>query len=824
MQDLRVALRSLRQHPIFAAVGIVTLGLGIGATTAMLAVVNATLYRPLPFAEPDRLMIVNLLAPDREAGPEGQLRPTVWSYPKYETFLAAQRVFDRTALYAARQWSLTGTGRPERLQGEIITADYLRVLGVRPSIGRDLPELPGGEATAQPIALLAHSLWVRRFNQDPAAVGRTIAVDRHAFTIGGILPPGFTGLTGVAEIWLPLGVMEPEMLTERWSHSYTLVGRLAPGTTDEQAASAAEVLGAVVDRAHVTGGGQVWSANAERLDEARIDPSIRNSVVVLTGAVTFVLLIACVNLASLLIARATARQHEFATRLAIGAGRWRVVRLQIVESLVLSVAGGVVGLLVAAWGVGLFRGLARLLADGVFQTRHTGLTLVGFGMISLDRTALATAFALAVVGGVAVGLLPALGLSRISVGEVLRQGGAGAGRSSRRTAAWTSLLVAAEIALSVVLLAGAGLMLRSLAQLRGVSVGFDASSVVAFRVSLPAEQYDRQKGRIFFEELLARIGSVPGVASVGQNQCAPLSSWCNATTIRFPDRPPVAPGSEPGVGVHYVSPGYFATLRIPLLKGRLFTDNDGAAAPKVILVNLEAARRFWPGEDPVGKRAGLGQFGFEKGATVVGVVGDVRYGTIDEPPGPDVYLPVAQLGRTGAYVFVRSHVGFGSLLSSIRHELQALDPDVPLIEPRTLEERTGLALMRAVVGAGVLGAFAAVALGLAAIGVFGTMSWQVERRRKEIGIRVACGADAARIVRLVLASGAEVTAGGLACGLAGAFAITRVLRSQLYEVTPSDPTTFVLAAVLLVVVALFACYLPARRASRDDPVIALRSE
>jgi putative ABC transport system permease protein len=830
LSDLRHAARGLRRRPGLALTGLLTLAIGIGATTAMFSVVHATLLRPLPYDEPDRLMLVHLTAPGRVAppgaarGPDGRI-PVVWSYPKYQTFCAIQRVYSPTSLYRAGEWNLTDTNDPERLRGELVTADYLRVLGIAPVAGRDFRGASAEDSpAAPPVALLGYSLWTRRFNRDPNAIGRAIGLNRTKHTIIGVLPPAFRGLSGASEVWVPVGTEGAEALAEPWSHSYSLVARLGPRVSIAQAQGVMPQIGRQVDEAHPApfANEKQWSAAAEPLDEARLDPAIRISILVLFGGVACVLLITCVNLANLLLERSFGRQREIAVRQALGAGRLRLVRMLLAESLVLALGGTAAGLIVARWGIGLFQGLNEQLLSGVFRSRRTGLSTIGFQMIAIDGTTLVFSAGLALATCLAFGLLPAWRASRPSLIDELKESRtAGGGRRARAAGA---LLVVSEIALSVVLLAGAGLMLRSFSELRAISPGFAADHVLTFRLSLPPEQYGREGAGRFFEQLLARARDLPGVESVGSNNCAPLSSACNGTLIWFRDRPPVPRGAEPPVGVHFVSPGYVETLGVPLLEGRAFTARDRAGQPKVVMVSKEAARRFWPRESPVGKPIAVGQGGFADRAEVVGVVGDVRYGTLDNPPVADVYIPVLQSARTSAIVFVKSRLSTAALVPALRRVVRSLDRDLPMMDVKTMDERSSQAVVRARLVAFVLAGFAAIALALAGIGIFGIMAAAVAARTREIGIRMALGADRGSVLRLVVGRGLTLSFAGLATGIAAAFGLTRILRTLMFQVEPTDPTTFASVTLLLLAVAVAACYLPARRATRIDPLAALRHE
>ena len=832
-QDAKYSLRLLGRSPGFTAIAVATLALGIGANTAMFAAVNAVLLKPLPFKDADRLMLVHMLAPDREAGP-GVFRETVWSYPKYRAFEELQRAFDGTALFAWRDYSLAGGADPERLRGEVVTDRYHAVLGVAPHLGRHFTYDEANQTGVTPVVMISHGLWTRRYGADPAIVGRTIQVNDTAHVVVGVLPPGFKGLSGNAELWTPLAVLEPDQLTQRQSHSYTIVARRRDAVSEGEARAAVQLYGAQV-AAHFDEKEEDLrrTARATSLSASRVDADLRRVAVIVLGAVGFVLLIACVNLTNLLVAKALARRREVAIRTAIGASRGRIVRQFAVESLLLAGFGAVGGIAVAAALLGVAGVLLpdpdvffrTSIAPGVPRiTGAAGLTRIGAGMIGFDATTLLFTCAVTVLTAALVSLLPALHAASLRPSDALKAGGSGAGTRGFRGFGARTALVSAQIGLALVLLTGAGLMVKSAARLHSTGIGVEPDGVLTVRIDLPRATYTPEQGSVFYQQLAERVRALPGVESAGLANCAPVSGGCNGTIIGFVRGAHRYTGKEPGVGIHWATPDYFSTLRVRLLRGRLFTEADRGGQPKVVLVNESAARAFWPDSDPIGKVVTLGQGRFEDGAEVIGVVADVRYRAIERAAEPDVYLPLAQSYQSRMRLFVRSPLAAQAVVASLLHELQALDPNLPVSEVKTMEERLGDAMWRTRVSAWLLSGFAALALLLTAIGIFGVMSQNVAQRTSEIGVRMALGAQRGNVLRLVLGRAGAVTGAGLLLGVGASLLLTRLLAAFLYDVEPTDPATLATVALLLAGVSLGACYLPARRATRIDAVTALRSE
>ncbi len=839
-QDLRYALRWFGRSPGFTVVAVATLAIGIGANTAMFAVVNAVLLKPLPFADADRLMLVHLSMPGRLPGQEGVYQEIVWSYPKYQSFLEVQRGFEETALFAGRTYSLSGDGEAEQVRGEIITDRYLSVLGIEPILGRPFTADEAHRPRAAPVVILGHGLWIRRYGGDASVLGRLVEIGRVPHAIVGVLPRGFRGLNGNAELWTPMAVSEFENMQGRQSHSYQLVARRAAHVSEAAIPAGLRLAGAHVDRENTEGPGEApWGATARSLHDSRLDTDLRRMSFVVLGAVGFVLLIACVNLTNLLAAKAMARRREGAIRVALGAGRARIARQFGVESLLLAGAGSVVGL---AFAVGLLASAEALLPDSnvFFQASFApgsqrisgaaGLTRISAGSIGLDQVTLAFTAGLMLFTTVAVSILPALQAWKSRPAHAMASDGRAASSRGAQGFGSRAALVSVEIALALVLLAGAGLMLKSAMGLYRTNIGADPSHVLTAELELPGARYPPERGAVFQDALLTRVRALPGVESAGWSYCIPVSGRCNGTLIWFPPRPQAGPGRDPLVGITWITSGYLETLRIPIVAGRMFTDRDRAGQPKVALVNETAARTFWPGQSAVGRRIAVGQGGFHDGAEVVGVVADVRYrtleGTTGAAVGPDVYLPLAQSYRSRMHLVVRSQLDTRSLVSAIGRDVRALDPALALvgITIKTMNERIDDAMWRTRVGAWLLSAFAGLAMFLSAIGVFSVMAQTVTQRTREFGLRVALGAQRRDVLGLVLRRAAIVTACGVAIGLVAALGLTRVLTALLNDVTPGDPVTLVVVAVVLGVVSLAAAYIPARRAVRIDPTRALRSE
>lgn len=818
LSDARYAIRGLLRRPGFTAVAILTLAIGIGANTAIYSAVDALLLRSLPFRDPGRLMDIV-----QSTGDQG---PTEWSRPKYLVFRSAQKSYSSLALYASTQTIITGA-EPERVPIEEVTTEYLRTLGVRVALGTDFPpEIDNGPG-ARKVALISDALWQRRFNADPNVVGKTLSLNNAPWEIVGVLPPRFSGLSGRAAALVNLTAREADGLNEAWSLEFSMIGRLKDNVTPEQASAEAQLLGPRIYEAYpmqqgvltTSKGPEKWTAEARPLNTIRVASALKRSLLVLFGAVGLVLLIACVNLANLLVARAAARRQEIAVRLAIGAARTRLVRMLMTESVVLATLGGAAGVAVALFGT---RFLSAINPQETLQVQGLdgGIGAIGFDTIRLDGRALVFTFVVTVLVGVLFGLLPALRASRADLTSDLKEGSAASG-AGRRVGASRRSLVVAEVALALVLLAGSGLMIRSLANLLNVDPGFDSNSVLTLRLSVPAGDIAPDSMPGFYEQLQSAIAAVPGVQQVALADCPPLNNGCNGTIMTFADRPQSSSGNAM-VGVHWVSPSWFPTLRVPLKRGRLFNDTDRLGTPKVVLINEAAARAYFKGEDPIGKKVAVYQGGFHTGAEVIGIVGDVRFGTIDSTARPDVYISYGQARVPRMMIFARTAGDPTRAAPAIRAAIRNFAPRNPLYDIRALHERVATASAQTRFSAVLLGLFATVALSLAVMGIYGVMSFAVAQRTGEIGIRMALGAGKSRVLGLVIRDGVLLAGVGVAIGFIAALGATRVMRSLLFEVRTTDPSTYIGMAVVLAAAALIASWIPARRAAGIDPMVALR--
>ena len=831
--DLSYAVRALMKARMFAVTTIVMLGVGIGANVAMFSLVNAILLKPLPFADPDRLMIVHLLAADQDAA--GVYRPNIWSYPKYKVFNQSQQAFESMTAFGGGNWNLTGTDRPERLSGEFIESNYFDLLGIRPVVGRAfLPEemkAPGSAA----LAMLGYGLWSSRFGADPAVIGHPINLNGIPHTIVGVVPRGFRGLTGSSDVWVPLTTLAAEDLENPFDHSYTVVARRKRDISSSQADAEARVVGTAVDARFHDSQRPPWSATAMPLNDQRIDPIVRRSVLLLLVAVVSVLLIVCLNLANLTLFKALARQREVAIRLALGASRFRIVRQQMTESALLGVAGAVTGLAIAALilriGGSLMPDLRMVLsgpASGAARAtagQTAGLTRVALDYVGFDASTLIFTLLIATLTTMMFGLGPAWSGSRRDLTTAMKAWSSRLTPQGSRWLGGRNLLVVAEISLALVLLTAAGLMLTSVGRLQSATLGFNPDSVLTFRVPLAAPRYNSRSATELLERLTTGLSQRDGVTAATYGSCAPLSGGCNRTTMRRPDRPPLPPGAENPVGVLWASPGYFDTLGIRVVRGRVFTDRDRVGQPKVVVISELAARTYWASEDPIGKRLAVGQGGFGgEGAEIVGIVQDVRYGSVETSVMPDVYLPLLQSMRSGGVIFVKSGLPASALVPIVRQEMSSLDRDVPVIDIKMMEERFGDATWRTRISAWLLAAFAALALALSALGLYGVVSQGVEQRRHELGVRMALGAQREDILRLIIGRVLVLALVGISCGILLALPTMRLLTALLYQVRPGDPVVLTTLSLILLAVALLAGYFPARRAGNVDPLTTLRAE
>ena len=799
-QDLKFAVRMLVKSPGFTFVAVLTLALGIGANTAIFSIVNAVLLRPLPFK--DSAQLVRLRETHKNVGNVSV------SYPDFLDWREQSHSFVAMAVVNNVGFNLSGIAQPENIGGYAVSPNFLGLVGVRPVLGRDF--LPSEEKPGTaPVVLLSYQLWQSHLGGDPAVIGRSITLDGRSYSIVGVLPAAFRFLDR-SDVLIPIGAVAAGMTERGERGDMDVVGRLSPGVPLSRAGIEMNTIAARLANQYPQSN-YGFGAHLESFREA-FTGDTRLAVLVLFGAVVFVLLIACVNVANLFLVRGAARAREIALRLAFGASRSRVVRQMLTESLVLAVCGGVLGVVLGAWGIS---GLGYLLpADSV----HT----MG---VRMDLSVLLFAAAMIVLVTFAFGLIPALQATRPDLHETLKDGGRSATSTSARHRLRGALAIA-ETALALVLLVGAGLMLKSLYHLIQVSPGFEPARVLSMEMDLRTDHYSEEPAILnFWQQVLDRVRTIPGVESAAVGTVVPLTGNHSRSDVTIEGLPTPGPGEYPHPDYHVISSTYISAMGIPLLRGRAFTDADNEGAPLVGLVNATMARRFWTDGNPVGKRILRGHPGGDgKWVTIVGVVADTKLYGLDNPARLEVYYPYRQQPESDMNLVVRSAVDPASLTSAIRAAVAAIDKDQPVFDVQTMQQRVDDSISTRRLTLVLLGIFSALALILAAIGIYGVMAYSVALRTQEIGIRMALGAQQRDVLRLVLGQGARIAFFGLAIGLAAATALARLLSSLLFSVSSSDPITFASVTVLLVAVALLACYLPARRALRVDPIIALRYE
>jgi putative ABC transport system permease protein len=803
-QDLVYAFRRLLRTPGFTGIAIVTLALGIGANSAIFSVVNGVLLKPLPYPEADRLVGVYHVYDGHRA---------VMSGPNFVDAALHSRSLENAAAISRDRVILTGEGDPLRLDAADVSASLFSVLRVRPLLGRtfDADEDTPGKTD---VIVLSHGLWQQRFGGAPDVIGRRISIDGVAKEVIGVMPKGFS-YPAERAAWLPLVYDENFVSKQRGAWQFNVVARLKAGVTEQQAAAEVGAIGRNLAREYPDANDKL-DMTVFPLHEAMVG-DIRRSVLVLFGAVGFVLLIACANVANLLLARAASSESELAVRVALGAGRGRLVRQLLTEYLMLAAAGGGFGLLVAVWGVAFLTGLAP---QGIPR----------LDAVRVDGTVIAFTLSLAVVTGLVFGLIPAVQSTRGLAGA-LKESGRGA-VSSRGGTRIRAGLVVVELALALMLLVGAGLLMRSFVRLQAVDAGFRPESALAFDLSLPDSRYGEDPQLVaFFDHLLPKLSALPGVRSAGAVMGLPLSGTQFDISFSIAGRPPVRPADEPSMEIRVASPAYFSTLGIPIKRGRGFIDRDTASSPRVVLITESAARRYFPNEDPIGKKITLGWGKRDKkgvrtsaGGEVVGIVGDVKDAGLSEPDPPQLYMPLRQWPIGSMSIVVKTASAPASLTEAIRTQVYSVDPTVPVSNVRTLDEVVSRSISQPRFYMLLLGVFAVLALTLAAIGIFGVLSYAVSQRTREIGIRMALGAQGRTVVGLVVRQAMTLVAIGLAAGTIAARFLSQTLTKMLFGVGPTDPATFAAVAVLLAAVALLASYLPARRATRVDPIVALRAE
>ena len=812
LQDMRYGIRMLTKNPGFSAIAVLTLALGIGANTAIFSVVNAELLRPLPFRDSERLVSV-ATANSRLHSSNGSA-----SYPDFMDWKSQNQVFEKMATYTDAAFTLTGQENPAHLEGASVSAEMFDLLGVSPELGRTFQA--GEDEPNHHVVVISDHLWKQQFGGDPGIVGRVIMIDHTGYTVVGVMPPSFRyPLQREPEaMWSTLSALNetsdnnsPAMAQQRGAHFLSCIARLKPGVTLAQAQAAMDVIANSLSKQYPDTN-KYFGVHLSS-EQARLTRAIRPALLVMMIAVGLVLLIACVNVANLLLARATTRGREIAIRTAMGAGRVRVVRQLLTESLLLAIFAGVLGMALAFWGNDV---LIRLSPENLPRVAE----------IHIDGWALAFTAGLSLLTGILFGLAPALQSTHSNIVEALKEGSLSttAGRSRHGL---RSSLVIVEMALALILLVSAGLLIRSLIRLQNVNPGFDPHNVMTGSLDLPDAKYSNPKKAEFFRELTPLLNALPGVQSAAAVFPLPMSGDEIRTSFQIEGRP-VAKSDEPHTSVRIVTPKYFGTMRIPLLQGRDFTENDEAKATPVLIVNQAFAQQFFPGENPVGKHI---QPGISNGGPdskpmreIVGVVGNVKFEDLTTEFSPESYIPLAQLQFGSVTIVARSMKDPEGLAKPIASAVQSLDKDLPAYAPKTIEQYLDGTIAVPRFNTFLLAIFAGLAMILTGVGLYGVISYTVAQRTHEIGIRMALGAQPGDMLRLVVGQGVQLALFGVGLGLVAAFGLTRFLSSLLFGVSSTDPLSFAVVVVMLFAVVLLACYIPARRAMRVDPMVALRYE
>ena len=798
IKDIRYGFRSLLKRPGFTAIALIALALGIGANTAIFSLVNAVVLQPLPFPEPDRLVWVygNI----RNGGNRASVSP-----PDFLDYRAQNKTFEQFAASGTlpQYRNLTGGGEPERLTASAVTGNYFQTFEVVPLLGRGF-SLENEKLGQDQVTVLSYDLWQKRFGGDAGIVNKSIILDGKACEVIGVMPAGLR-LPQAADLWVPINFdADPEMKFRK-AHFLRPIGRLKPGVSLTQAQADTDVVARQLEQ-QFPDSNTGWNLRLLSLRDQLVGPS-RTPLFILFGAVGLVLLIACANVANLLLVRAAARHKEVALRTALGASRLRILRQMITESLLLAILGGALGALLATWGVAL---LVKLSEGSLPPTQK----------IKIDATVLGFTLLISLFTGILFGLVPAFRTMKLNLIDSMKDGARGAGENTLRNRT-RSLLVVFETAVAVMLLIGAGLLIRSLVQLQQVNPGFDSNNLLTLRVDLARKKYDTPvKSANFFQELEARIGALPGVESVGLVTELPLSGQLNDLPFTVEGRPPVSPDQAFDADFRRVNQQYFNAMRIPLLRGRNFTEQEVRQSDKVLVVSQQLVDAVFPNEEPVGKRliSAMGNQAFE----IIGVVGDIRHQSLAGQPLPAMYMPSRQFGGTN--LVIRTQGDPLSIVSGVRKEVQAIDPEQPIAAIKPMSDWVASSVAAPRYRTTLLALFAALAMVLAATGIYGVMSYSVAQRTHEIGVRMALGARQLDVLKLVVRQGMFLTLIGVILGVGGALALTRVMSTLLFGVTTKDPVTFAVVAALLMAVAFIACFVPARRATKVDPLVALRYE
>jgi putative ABC transport system permease protein len=796
LHDLRYALRLLLARKGFTAIALGVLALGIGGSSAMFSVVNTVLLRPLHFPEPERLLFVW-----EHSQRIGRFPVSV---PNFVDWRAQAQSFEHLGAFVRTTFNLTGGAEPERLDGMVVTSGFLETLGVPPLLGRTFTR-DEERPRAGRVAILGEALWRSRFGADPDVIGKPILLGGEAYSIVGVMPAETT-ISRQAELWTPMALDPSEF--GRGAHFLVAAGRLKPGVTQQAAEAEMKGLARQLEQQYPeTNTG--WSVELVPMLEQFVS-RVRPALLILFGAVGFVLLIACANVANLLLARATSRHKEIAVRMALGAGRRRLVRQLLTESLVLSVLGGLLGLGLAAWGLDLLVSLGPE-------------TLPRRAELGLDLRVMLFTLGLSLLTGTLFGLAPALQTSRPELSEELKEGG-GKTTEGRRPHRFRNGLMAAEVGVALVLLIGAGLLIKSFALLLRTDPGFEERGLVTLKLALPEAKYKEAPQRAeLFRGLQQEIAALPGVEAVGAVDGLPFDGRGNLLVYLIEGRPEPPPGQGQNSAIHGVGAGYLQAMGIELVRGRNFTEEEAWSESDVVLINQTMARRNWPDEDPIGKRL---TFGDSNGPwlTVIGLVRDVRHSSLEQEPGPETYLPYQRFATDQMAYAVRTSLPPSGLVGPIRERIRRLDADLPVFDVSTMQQIRSESLAQERFQLTLLSLFAAVALGLAAVGLYGVMAYSVTERTREVGIRMALGARPEDVLRMLLGQGFRLVLVGLGLGVLGALGLTRVLQHSLYGISATDPAVFAAVALLLCAVALLAVYIPARRATRVDPMVALRYE
>ncbi|HEV7747768.1 MAG TPA: ABC transporter permease [Pyrinomonadaceae bacterium] len=808
LKDFRYGVRSLLKRPGFTAIAVVTLALGIGANTAIFSLVNAVLLRSLPFADPDRLVMI---WEDASFAGFPRNTPAPANYLDWKT---QNTVFADMAAQDMRSFNLTGDGEPEKIEAFGVSANFFPLLGVQPALGRGFTADEDAPGAAR-VVVINHNLWQQRYGGEQNIIGRQLLLNGEKYAVVGVMPAGFQFLDSKVGLWVPIGFTS-EQLTQRNSHYLSVVARMKPGVTFAQANAEIQTIQQRISRDHPDEAGRINAYARPLRDEVAGD--VQRPLMVLLVAVAFVLLIACANIANLLLSRAASRAREMAVRAALGAGRLRIVRQLLVEGLLMSAAGALGGLVLAWWS---FAFLQRLVPDGLAlsTTLHLDPKVLGFTLL------------VALLTTVLFGLVPAFQATKIDLNLALKQGGGRSGLNAGGNRL-RSAMVVAEVALALVLLVGAGLLIQTFLKLRDQYASLNSENVLTLRTVLPTSKYAEAGLRAnFYKQVLERVRSLPGVVSAGYTTSIPLA-WKGGTSGFIPEGRSVEQITSGGVSYdanhRQVSADYLKTMGIPLLRGRSFSDADNQQSTRVAIINETMARQYWPGEDPLGKRFTMDDPD-EKATwvTVVGVAGDVRQMGVDEPVKAEMYFPYQQ-GQMPFYaprdLSVRTSVDPLSIVAAVRNEVHQVDPEQPISNVRSMDAMLGEETASRRLGMTLLTIFAGLALLLATLGIYGVLAYFVVQHTQEIGVRMALGAQRGNILRLVLKKGMTLALLGVVIGLGIALGLTRLMTSLLYGVSATDPLTYVVIASILTTVAFLACYLPARRATKVDPMVALTYE